>query len=522
MTSEERLEQVLKLWRLTWSPQLSALALKLEVEAAPLSDEGPTQQVARAKYLAQLAADSTDLNRAAVLAACRVFAANALHGNLVPAIICWVDVQPDPRVAAFAFELLSRPGAMREVTHALAAALLEVIATHGDKSTIALVEQWMQGAGVHRTWRGTGRRVMRTLGARKVLPVDEKKFAALSEGVTGARAPAVKAIDGSALLDAIYAAPHDDAPRLAWADWLTEAGDPLGEFIVLQVSHARGRVPKDALKREKTLLSQVRARLLGELASCVALSSVKFSRGFLARAEFNWNEIPPARELELLEEFTLGRTATGRLPPKVTWRALRRASRVGAPAAPALLQSAPVLEELVVGAQTWAAYEAMLALARPTKLRVLSMGVVMPIIDRWPVLLASPIFHGLELLELRMHGTQWSRDPKTLPIAVMAASALTSLPASIAEFRVELVEVPVLVRYLRREGRFSTVRIEFDEKSSMLRAAHAANAVLLGMAADPLAVLEVHGPKKFDVAEFEQLITRTRSGTKELRCTWDD
>ncbi len=43
----------------------------------------------------------------------------------------------------------------------------------------------------------------------------------------------------SELLAAIYANPADDMPRLKFADFLTEHGDPLGEFIRLQVQLAR-------------------------------------------------------------------------------------------------------------------------------------------------------------------------------------------------------------------------------------------------------------------------------------------
>ncbi|MFT3699261.1 MAG: TIGR02996 domain-containing protein [Kofleriaceae bacterium] len=37
------------------------------------------------------------------------------------------------------------------------------------------------------------------------------------------------------LLEAIRDAPHDDVPRLVYADWLTEQGDPMGAFIAAQV-----------------------------------------------------------------------------------------------------------------------------------------------------------------------------------------------------------------------------------------------------------------------------------------------
>lgn len=44
-----------------------------------------------------------------------------------------------------------------------------------------------------------------------------------------------------ALLDGVLAAPDDDAPRLVAADWLSERGDPLGEFIQVQCALGRGR-----------------------------------------------------------------------------------------------------------------------------------------------------------------------------------------------------------------------------------------------------------------------------------------
>src|SRR5437764_6172383 len=40
--------------------------------------------------------------------------------------------------------------------------------------------------------------------------------------------------DDDAFLRAILAHPDDDLPRLVYADWLDERGDPKGEFIRLQ------------------------------------------------------------------------------------------------------------------------------------------------------------------------------------------------------------------------------------------------------------------------------------------------
>ena len=45
--------------------------------------------------------------------------------------------------------------------------------------------------------------------------------------------------DGDALYRSVLAAPADDAPRLVYADWLDDHGDPeRAEFIRLQVASA--------------------------------------------------------------------------------------------------------------------------------------------------------------------------------------------------------------------------------------------------------------------------------------------
>jgi uncharacterized protein (TIGR02996 family) len=88
--------------------------------------------------------------------------------------------------------------------------------------------------------------------------------------------------------------PDDDTPRLIYADWLEERGDPRGEFIRVQVALARAvvddpRRPELEL-REKELLQQHRAEWLGPLAMhrgrCV------FQRGFLEQVIFHSPSAP--------------------------------------------------------------------------------------------------------------------------------------------------------------------------------------------------------------------------------------
>ncbi len=75
------------------------------------------------------------------------------------------------------------------------------------------------------------------------------------------------------LLEAIYAAPDDDAPRLVYADALLERGDPRGELIARQ---CQGDPATD-------LVTEHGDRFLGELAPILIAST--FERGFLATAK---------------------------------------------------------------------------------------------------------------------------------------------------------------------------------------------------------------------------------------------
>lgn len=78
------------------------------------------------------------------------------------------------------------------------------------------------------------------------------------------------------LLDAIRAHPHEDTPRLVYADWLLERGDLLGELILLE--HRRS-----APARVHALYGQLARRILGDLWGHVR--SISFRLGFLDQAE---------------------------------------------------------------------------------------------------------------------------------------------------------------------------------------------------------------------------------------------
>ncbi|MFT3708261.1 MAG: TIGR02996 domain-containing protein [Archangium sp.] len=80
--------------------------------------------------------------------------------------------------------------------------------------------------------------------------------------------------DEAALFANVYADPSNDAPRLVLADFLTERGDPRGEFITLQCT-----APGTDVKREKALLKEHEKKWLGAIAPVLA-KDVEWKRGF--------------------------------------------------------------------------------------------------------------------------------------------------------------------------------------------------------------------------------------------------
>jgi uncharacterized protein (TIGR02996 family) len=85
------------------------------------------------------------------------------------------------------------------------------------------------------------------------------------------------------LLAAVLAAPEDDAPRLVFADWLSERGDPRGELILVQCqlakqpAHGRGRA--ELMARESVLLAKHGDEWRASMASLA--DEVVLRRGFI-------------------------------------------------------------------------------------------------------------------------------------------------------------------------------------------------------------------------------------------------
>lgn len=94
-----------------------------------------------------------------------------------------------------------------------------------------------------------------------------------------------------ALVEAILAAPEDDAPRLVLSDWLLEQGDPRGELIAVQCALARADAADErlvdrrrAVARERALLESHGDAWTATLRE-IAVASYVFRRGFVEHVE---------------------------------------------------------------------------------------------------------------------------------------------------------------------------------------------------------------------------------------------
>lgn len=89
--------------------------------------------------------------------------------------------------------------------------------------------------------------------------------------------------DQRLILDEVLSAPDDDVPRLIYADWLEERGDPRGEFIRVQCELAQTDPLHenyyDLSERNKALLDAHRDQWVAELKQDVR--KAEFRRGFI-------------------------------------------------------------------------------------------------------------------------------------------------------------------------------------------------------------------------------------------------
>lgn len=288
---DEALEAMLAAWRVSFDPTLGRLIERLgESLSVPLEDL-PLKKGELADALAKLAVKAPAAQRSAVLQAFEQFAREAAGRLVWPSVEAWAEADLDPRVARMALRVLSQ--SKQQLTAKLWRRLVNCVERHADAGVVEDARAYeallvSKGGG----WGFSPERFTNAL--KKALkqregapPEDAAALQRLAQAV-GRNAPVASSAPGddSAMLEAIAARPDDDGPRLVYADWLSERRKPLGEFIVLQVQRARGRVSKEARAREDALLARHRGEFLGPLEGQVAKTGLRFERGFPVAARF--------------------------------------------------------------------------------------------------------------------------------------------------------------------------------------------------------------------------------------------
>lgn len=114
---------------------------------------------------------------------------------------------------------------------------------------------------------------------------------ALNASVASKEPPAL----ASELVSDITRNPGDDGVRLVYADYLSDNGDPRGEFIVLQCQDHNKALPKKLGKRMKELAKEFASQWIHPLDAVVR--DPRFSRGFLSECSVHFSA---ERHIELM------------------------------------------------------------------------------------------------------------------------------------------------------------------------------------------------------------------------------
>jgi uncharacterized protein (TIGR02996 family) len=223
--------------------------------------------------------------------------------------------------------------------------------------------------------------------------------------------------DEQALLEAIRAAPDDDAPRLVYADLLTSRGDPRGEFIALQCRLAAS--PDDEARRKLRIAENALLKAHGQqwAASLVAVTPPRtaFGVGFQVPVKYEFRR-------GFIETMTLPLEALEVLEPLFEAAPLLRALRFDATAFvldPENLPAPPSLSGRLTSP--------LLARLRELELRLPGAGNAAAL-----ELAACTHLENLEVLTLHLTSlgdfTLFSGAPETHVLTAVGARALAGSP----------------------------------------------------------------------------------------------
>ncbi len=264
----ERLRKLIAAWRLKSAPALASIIVSLGAKldrARPKLTGKKSERLS--KWLA-LGKKHDDVLTGWLLAQSFIHDLHRYQDPCMSRVARWAR---DPRLTDALVAKLE-PG--RYITLGAFAPLWKAFAASRDPRAIAPLRAWCARAS-HPTRRAQ---------AAKVIAALEKEFPKVPELTDRENALLGKADDDDAreaeMLAAVWASPNDDGPRLVYADFLHERGDPRGELIVLQCQKeldAKGR------GRARVLIADHGIQWLAPLAPAVLETKpIKFERGFLS------------------------------------------------------------------------------------------------------------------------------------------------------------------------------------------------------------------------------------------------
>lgn len=305
---EAMLGSLLDIWRQTRDPFLAEVVeLAGRRVSRPPLESRPADKALKAWLACAKKHDDADLDRLIA----------ALQVGKVKEIIQRLEVlaagATDPRLTTLAATLLEtqpfRSGAARPIY----TAIINLLEAQQDPRAIGRLErvkkQFMPGKGLE---GGTdfrdffSRKLERALDkARKVAapkPLDTastRALATLASKLEAAAALKQQDTKGELeLLSAIWKSPTDDTVRQVYADFLSERGNPHGEFITLQLADADGRLDAAGKKRMKALQKEHARAFLGPLQPAITLTNLRFERGFVAHCELADKMSPQIQAIE--------------------------------------------------------------------------------------------------------------------------------------------------------------------------------------------------------------------------------
>lgn len=198
----------------------------------------------------------------------------------------------DPRLASVLLDLLEHPKFLSD--RVFWNLVLDRVEESADPRFLAILERASATLYARLSPAATRDHVVRRVRAlattikqpRPPSAADAALEAAIAQRLGGAKA---KRDAEDEILREIYENPLADAPRLVYADLLSERGDPRGELITLQFARRAGGVDESQRARERWLLKQHMKEWLGGLAPAISntqsYSATTFERGFVAIAD---------------------------------------------------------------------------------------------------------------------------------------------------------------------------------------------------------------------------------------------